>query len=132
MKPGNGSQLVNNVGVAGALQEKRSQEFSVILPASDLSLQAATGLLSYLAIVWVCGVLGFTERGQVCLCVCESTAGLPAACPPTSFFEYLSSFIVTVLNYYWRTFLNEIAVALIDCYNFHRLSFGTINNKSKN
>lgn len=54
VKPGNGLRLVNNVGVAGALQEKRSQEFSVILPASDLSLQAATGLLSYLAIVWVC------------------------------------------------------------------------------
>lgn len=54
VKPGNGLRPVNNVGVVGALQEKRSQEFSVILPASDLSLQAATGLLSYLAIVWVC------------------------------------------------------------------------------
>lgn len=84
VKPGNGLQLVNNVGVAGALQEKGSQEFSVILPASDLSLRGATGLLSYLAIVWVCGVLGFTERGQVCLCVWEHSR-TPSSLPPDLF-----------------------------------------------
>lgn len=49
------------------------------------------------------------------------------------FFEYLSSVFLffVVRDYYWGTFLDKIAISN-NCYNFHCLSFGTLNKKSKN
>ena len=78
MKPGNGLRPVNKVGVCvgreregGVEGRKEIPRVQCHLTRSDLSLQAAIGLLSYLEMGVCVWSVGFQREDRcVCVCVC--------------------------------------------------------------